>query len=43
MVDLEYYKQKFREGQVKGKDLKKKHKKKIKKFFGRKEGEKNDK
>jgi len=39
MVDWEYYKQKFKEGQIKGKDLKKKHKSKLKKIFGGKKDE----
>ena len=40
MVDLEYYKQKFRDGQVKGELLKEKHKGKLKNLFRRKKDDK---
>jgi len=36
---LDFYKQKFEEGKQQGKDLKKEHKKKVKKLFGRKKDE----
>jgi len=36
---FDFYRQKFEEGKVQGKELKEKHKKKVRKIFGRNKNE----